>query len=290
MLPLVSVVIPTFNRRKFIADAVASALNQTYQNLEVVVVDDGSTDDTGKLLRTRFSTDARFRYLYQHNQERSRARNHGIRVARGKFIAFLDSDDLWAPTKIASQLEAVGNQPDVGMVVTWWEMFDESGKKTPIHCPSLDEITRADFGLLQAACNRIGSPTPLVGKEVLNRVGFFSEDINQGEDWDLWARVSLKTKVKLVPAVLAFRRIHSSNTERPMTPSEYLQIVHNILLANRDRGRSLRKAVSEYYAKAHARDNTRASFGHRKLIAKEWRVLGHGALKIWTQRLAGVWT
>lgn len=285
MLPLVSVVIPTFNRSRFIAEATASALNQTYHNIEVIVVDDGSTDDTREVLLAKFSADARFRYIYQTNQERASARNLGIRVARGDFIAFLDSDDLWAPTKIASQIEAFIEQPDAAMVVTWWKMFDESGTTTVIQCPALQDVQLPDFDLRQATCNRIGSSTPLIRSEKLREGKGFSHHLIPFEDWSLWARIGLGEKVALVPEVLALRRIHDSNTEQPLSAFDYLEVTHEILSSKQGSRSCLRGEILEHYKKAYASEKTKRLLNCIQLMLKEWVVLGPAALKIWMRRI-----
>src|SRR6516165_447182 len=113
MNDLVSVVIPTYNYRHFVTDAVASALEQTYQPVEVLVVDDGSRDDTRARLTPYLD---RIRYIYQENQGLSAARNTGIRAAKGVWIALLDSDDAWHPRKLETQMEFIRQHPDIGVL------------------------------------------------------------------------------------------------------------------------------------------------------------------------------
>lgn len=123
---LVSVVIPTYNRRYIVGSAIQSALDQSYPSVEVIVVDDGSIDDTESLVR---SFDSRVRYLRQDNAGVSAARNLGLRSARGEFIALLDSDDQWLPWKLAAQVAVLRRAPDAGMVWTDMVAIDESGKQ-----------------------------------------------------------------------------------------------------------------------------------------------------------------
>jgi glycosyltransferase involved in cell wall biosynthesis len=284
--PLVSVVIPTFNRSQFIAEATASALNQTYRNIEVIVVDDGSTDDTREVLHTKFSADTRFRYIYQTNQERARARNLGIRVAKGDYIAFLDSDDLWLPTKITSQVEVLTEQPDASMVVTWWKMFDQSGTNTVIQCPALQDVQLPDFDLRQATCNRIGSSTPLIRSEKLKEGKGFSHHLVPFEDWSLWARIALGAKVALVPEVLALRRIHDSNTEQPLSAFDYLEVTHDILSWKQGSRSRLRGAITAHYKSVYAQGDIKNRLNCITLAKKECIVLGLRALTIWRHRIA----
>lgn len=125
--PLVSVIVPTYNRAYCLARTLDSALAQSHAALEVLVVDDGSTDDTAALVRARYGNDPRVVYLYQDNAGVSAARNHGLRVARGDFVALLDSDDVWRPWKIELQLRCLQRFPELGMVWTDMEAIDPSG-------------------------------------------------------------------------------------------------------------------------------------------------------------------
>ncbi len=128
--PLVSVIIPTFNRAHCIAQTIDSVIAQTYQNLEIVVVDDGSTDNTGDVLRSRYPGEARLVYQYQQNGGVCAARNRGLDVCRGDFVALLDSDDLWIPQKIQMQLACMQRAPEVGMVWTDMEAIRPDGTVT----------------------------------------------------------------------------------------------------------------------------------------------------------------
>src|SRR5687768_1729437 len=125
---LVSVVIPTYNRAYCVRRAIDSALAQTYPHLEVIVVDDGSTDGTAELMRTAYGHDGRVRYHRQANGGVSAARNRGIALARGEYVALLDSDDRWKPWKLQAQVACLEHAPDVGMVWTDMEAVDPDGK------------------------------------------------------------------------------------------------------------------------------------------------------------------
>jgi glycosyltransferase involved in cell wall biosynthesis len=111
--PLVSVIIPTFQSARYIVEAVESVLGQTYAPIEIIVVDDGSTDDTRERLRPYFD---RLRYVYLENSGPSKARNHGVRLARGELIAFLDADDRWLSNKLETQIRCLMNEPTAALV------------------------------------------------------------------------------------------------------------------------------------------------------------------------------
>jgi glycosyltransferase involved in cell wall biosynthesis len=284
---LVSVVIPTFNRQRFVTEAVESVLAQTYKQLEVIVVDDGSTDGTGIALQNRFSGEKRFRYVFQANQERSRARNHGVSLAKGEYTAFLDSDDLWAKEKISAQIHILKSDTEAGMAVTWWEMFDEVGCRTPIHFPSLEDIGNPNFDILLATSNRIGSSTPLVRTSLLKKAGLFDEKINQGEDWDLWARIALRTKVALVPQILAYRRVHSENTECPLIALDYLKVARNILRSSSSRRQDLKPALLSHYANILGKEKGKPFTSLGALLIMELNTFGYSVKTIWRRRLIG---
>ena len=225
---VVSVIIPTFNRRRFISETVDSVLAQTYREIEVVVVDDGSTDGTGELLKSRYSNEPRFRYIWQPNAERAVARNAGIRESRGDYIAFLDSDDRWLPTKLEKQMGLLSSHPEMVMALTWHECIDEHGERLgPKRDPSLEDVMDDGFCWRLVYGNRIGSPTPVISRRVLAESGLFCEDrrLICVEDWEMWTRVSCFGRVGLVPEILAQHRLHPGNTEKPVTPKMYLQVV-----------------------------------------------------------------
>jgi len=122
---LVSVVIPTYNRSQLLRRALEGVLSQSHSNWEAIVIDDGSTDDTGEMVASRFSGESRIRYFRQQNEGVSSARNRGLRLSRGEYIAFLDSDDFWAPWKLELQLSCFKADPEIGMV--WTNMTAVNG-------------------------------------------------------------------------------------------------------------------------------------------------------------------
>src|SRR5262245_58104056 len=124
---LVSIVVPTYNRAHSLQRTIDSALAQTYTALEEIVIDDGSKDATAELIRRSYAHDERVRYFYQDNRGVSAARNRGMSLARGTYIALLDSDDLWKPWKLQVQVACMERAPEVGMVWTDMEAVDPCG-------------------------------------------------------------------------------------------------------------------------------------------------------------------
>src|SRR5262245_26303833 len=125
---LVSVVIPSYNRAYCITKSVDSALGQTHTNVEVLIVDDGSKDNTAEVVEKAYGSEPRVRYLRQENQGVAAARNYGLREARGDFIALLDSDDLWLPWKLEAQLRCLAKLPEAGMVWTDMDAINPEGQ------------------------------------------------------------------------------------------------------------------------------------------------------------------
>jgi glycosyltransferase involved in cell wall biosynthesis len=201
-MPSVSVIIPTYNGGKYILDAVNSVLRQTHAPLEIIVVDDGSRED---ILQVLSPVSRHITYIRQDNAGPAAARNRGIRAAKGEFIAFLDDDDLWHPTKLEAQMRRMHGAPDCGLVYSYPILIDENGSiifnELPRTCPS--GYVYYDF-LRQ---NRINtSSTVLLRASVLDRVGFFDENLYVCEDYDLWLRISRDHKVIFCSEAVIFYR------------------------------------------------------------------------------------
>jgi GT2 family glycosyltransferase len=186
--PVVSVIIPTYNRASLIGRAIQSVIDQTYQDLEIIVVDDGSTDGTGDILR-RY--DERIR-SFRHPQKKGAgsARNTGIRQAKGQYLAFLDSDDEWLEKKLETQIEAFRTaSPMVGVVYTGtWRVKGE--KRWLIPNPAEVPGDGALRGSLLSGTYMVLTPAALVKKECFEALGGFDERLTALEEWDLWIRLS----------------------------------------------------------------------------------------------------
>jgi glycosyltransferase involved in cell wall biosynthesis len=198
--PLVSVIIPVFNGEKYLGEAIESVLVQNDFRLEVIVVDDGSTDDTAKITESFGSS---VRYYYQKNAGAGAARNHGIILARGEFFAFLDADDFWLEKKMLLQWRAFEADSELDMAFCHVENF---------YSPDLTqtEKDRIDIPVAIMPGNHVGAM--LIKKESFLRVGFFKNELRIGEFVDWYARtVELKLKSIMLPDVLLKRRIHRTN-------------------------------------------------------------------------------
>lgn len=225
--PLVSVVLPTYNRARFIGQAITSALNQTYQNIELIVVDDGSTDDTDRVIAT--FDDERLRYIkLPKNVGRSAARNQGLDVVRGEFVAFLDSDDYFLPFKTELQVEFFETNPDVHMVYTASGCVvsdDEPIKyfyRAPVSGHLYNEI--AFFKPLT-----ITLPTVMLRPEVLTKVGGFDEKMERFEDTDFWRRISKYFKIGAIDEVTCHIRSHEGNHISSFEPATFERAIEYYL-------------------------------------------------------------
>ncbi len=197
--PSVSVVIPTYNRETTLKRAVGSVLAQTFPDLELLVIDDGSTDDTASLMRK--IADPRVRYMPQDvNRGVAAARNVGLREVRGDFIAFLDSDDEWMPEKLERQLDLFERLPEkVGLVYAGVEAVTENGNRTRQMPSDRGDVYRK---LLLRNIITGGGSTAVIRRNVVATVGFFDESLPAIEDYEYWLRLSRFFKVDFVPEVL----------------------------------------------------------------------------------------
>lgn len=193
----VSVIIPTYNHARYVALAVESALAQTYRNIEVLVVDDGSTDNTRKLLAPYAG---RIIYLYQENQGLSAARNAGIRASCGEYIALLDADDIWLQEKLELQMKIFADYPDTGLVSCGNVPIDSAGKQlAPGTARGKDRLRFRD--LLWGNCVSGGS-NAVVKRACFDEVGLFDESLRSAEDWDMWLRIALRYPVRYSSQIL----------------------------------------------------------------------------------------
>jgi glycosyltransferase involved in cell wall biosynthesis len=207
--PTLSVVIPAYNVESFIADAVNSALTQTLTDLEVVVVDDGSTDRTAEIVTAM--TDPRIRLVDKPNGGLSSARNAGIRAARGRYIGLLDGDDRWLEAKAARHVEAMERDPTIGVTFSQSAYIDEQGRRTgQLLTTRLAEPTLHDL----IRYNHLGNgSTPVVRKDVFEAVGLFDEQLRASEDYDVWIRVLHRRagRIVLIDEVLTEYRVRESS-------------------------------------------------------------------------------
>ena len=214
MEPLVSIIIPTFNSRQWLGEAVDSALAQSYGNCEVLVVDDGSTDGTGEWLDAEYGE--RIRRLSKPNGGLSSARNVGLEHAGGQYIQFLDSDDFIAPEKVAAHVRYLESNPETDVVYGHCLWFDDGAPHRRFDWPRRDRYGSGDiFGGMLYPDGYLLIHTPLSRRTSLMRVGGFDEDemLMGCADWDYWLRVAWSgaTFSYLPGPAMAFYRIRADH-------------------------------------------------------------------------------
>ena len=205
--PTVSVIIPTYNRAYLIDRAIQSVLNQSYQDFEMIIVDDGSTDDTKEVVTEFQEQDKRIRYIrHEKNKGGSAARNTGIKSAEGDYVAFLDDDDEWLPAKIEKQVVKFQDSLDeVGVIYSgFFYVSDKTGKVISESVPTLRGNVYAN---LLSGCI-LGSPTPLIRKTCFQKAGLYDDRLPSCQDWDMWIRLSKHYTFDFIPDILAKHHVH----------------------------------------------------------------------------------
>ena len=240
---LVTVIIPVYNGSKYIQIAIDSILSQTYNNYEIIVIDDGSTDDTREKLKPY---KGKIRYIYQENQGSAAARNVGINLAKGDLIAFLDADDYWSmPEKLAKQINYFNENPSLGCINTGWKIVDSAGKHIksvqPWHkAPQLDLET-----WLKKKCVRTSAM--VFRQEWLEKVGGFDEELRQSHDVDLILRLSLAgcETVWLKEETVCYRQHGENTTKNSLKQAKYIQAVLDKFFSRDDLPESISQQESK---------------------------------------------
>jgi glycosyltransferase involved in cell wall biosynthesis len=245
----ISIVIPAYNQAHYLSEAITSALGQSYRDVEVIVVDDGSTDDTRAVVEA--IDDPRLCYVYQENRGLSAARNMGIRHARGAYLSYLDSDDRFLPEKVALLLAVLQEQPEVGLVAGQAIPVDETGKQNG----RLFDRPLPDDGRELLLGNPLHVGSVLVRRSWQERAGWFDEELRSYEDWDMWLRLArLGCAMAWVAAPVSLYRFHADQMTRDgsqMTTATFA--VLDKLFADREVPPSWQEWRHLAYSRAHLR-------------------------------------
>jgi glycosyltransferase involved in cell wall biosynthesis len=223
--PTVSVVIPTYNRAAFLGPAVASIREQTLPCNEIVIVDDGSTDDTEAVVAT---LGPGIRYVRQSNAGPAVARNRGIRETQTDLVGFLDTDDRWLPEKLALQVEVMKRHPSVALVCADMAIEDDSGKQLVDSnfekrgmkrlFEDLDGKPIPDAPRRLLEINFVNTSTTLIRRDVLVALNSFDDRLRYGEDLELWLRIAAKHDLACLPSVQEIRVEHATNVTKSIEP------------------------------------------------------------------------
>lgn len=271
---MISVVIPLYNKEKQIAHTLQSVFNQTFQNFEVVIVDDGSTD--GSVAEVEKLSDSRIRLIHQKNAGVSAARNRGIEEAKSDLIAFLDADDEWKPEYLATQYQLSQKYPDCNVFACNYEFRNTEGKVTPTIIRKLpfsgeDGILSNYFEVASCSHPPICSISIMVRKPAIQAIGGFPVGIRSGEDLLTWARLAVNDKIaysKISLAVFIRDEILFNKDQKQRIP-EVEDIVGKELLNIYAENRTMR-GLNSYLALWHKmRTRIFIEKGHRRLALKE---------------------
>lgn len=212
---LVSVVIPTYNRANLLPNAINSVINQTFKNWELIIVDDGSIDNTKDVISEFIKKDSRVKYFYQKNSGQPSAMNLGIKNSKGNYIAFLDDDDEWLPEKLEKQINKIKSDKLIGLVFTDAIILDGKtnvNKRSDIIKPSSGFVYKE---LLKT--NFITATSVIIAKEIFEKIGLFDESfiikITQIQDYDMWLRIAKYYKIEYI--------------SEPLVKYNYIQKINN---------------------------------------------------------------
>jgi glycosyltransferase involved in cell wall biosynthesis len=213
MTPRISVIVPAYNAAVYLPHAIDSVLAQTYLSWEIVIVDDGSTDNTRAVVESyRPKLQDRLRYIRQPNRGVSAARNTGIRAARGEFIALLDADDVWLPRRLERGVKAMDADPDAGLVHARVARIDTRGSVTGQLKVEPKYLSGRIARHIYTRHAHLICTTVMFRKSCLETTGWFDEAMQVTEDRDLWFRIALRYKVAYIDEVSAYYRLSPSST------------------------------------------------------------------------------
>lgn len=213
--PRVSVIMPVFNCGRYIREAMSSVTAQTYKDFELIVVDDGSRDDTKNIVNAFIAENGQYRikYIYQENKGTAGARNAGIANSGGEFLAFLDCDDVWLPHKLEVQAPVLESDAGAGLVFGGTAFFGETqAHPPPSETQDLSKLDHSAASLF--AGSYISTLTVMVRKACLEKSGSFDESLAIVEDYDLWLRIAKYYRIVYVDSLVAKYRVHPGNISR----------------------------------------------------------------------------
>jgi len=261
--PLVSIILPVYNGAKYLREAIESALAQTYHSIELIAVDDGSTDTSAEILT---SYQGKIRYFRQENRGAAAARNRGIREARGQYLAFLDADDIWSSQKLRRQVAYLRKHPAVKLVCNRWKEWNEDEP-----CPSLDEgggeaerpyLPHSGWIYNELLLDCIVHTTTVVmDSSMVAQIGLFDETLLRGQDYDYWLRASRVTTIDTLDATLSVYRLHAaSSIQRPMEQNFPSLVLEHAL---------------QRWGRTGPDGRTTPLFRMRRRMAREWYTFGN---------------
>ena len=247
-MPKISIIIPCYNQAKYLQYTLESVQNQTFNNWECIVVDDGSKDNSAQIIQNYIKKNNRFNYIFQENRGLSAARNMGILASKGSFIAFLDSDDLWDPKMLEKTIEYLDNNSEISIVSGAWDHIDEKGQTiTSKLGPSVSDNYFQDLLLW----NLFPIHATLSRKEIFEKCGCFDTNLTACEDWDFWIRAaSAGYKFGYIHDLIAHYRRHMNCMSLDIERMEknYFHVINKFYSKNRDQEISKLKPFSSIFS------------------------------------------
>lgn len=243
--PLVSIIIPCYNTERFVAETINSCIKSTYSNLEILVIDDGSTDNSAKIIQDIAEENAVVQYIFQKNKGLSGARNTGIDSANGDFLMFLDADDLIYPDKVEIQLTFLQKNPKYDLVACGFARTDERGNLL-YNSPAKEK--QIDLSELVTS-SQFPVHTALIRRDAVKNTGYFDTSLRAAEDWDYWCRMLIKEHqmYRLARPMCTYRLLDNAMTANAPRQTEMLFRVTEKTFTNTDLPKDL--AVLENIAK-----------------------------------------
>lgn len=241
---MVSVIIPSYNRGYCISRSVSSVLNQSYSDIELIIVDDGSVDDTEDVIREL--QDERIRYIrLPENKGVSNARNIGMSMARGEYIAFQDSDDYWLPNKLEKQLACM-EQEDTGFCYTYIKhILPEGGFQLVPNENETMDVKKGNIYIRLLWENMVGAPTLVMKRECYEKVGNFDTDMPALEDWDYVLRLAQNYRASFVPEAL----FEATYSEKSITRNILHRLMANCMVLGKYKKDMMKHQIFDYHVK-----------------------------------------
>lgn len=231
--PKISIVVPSYNRAEFIPATIDSILQQSFQDFELIFIDDGSTDNTTQIMKKYTDSDYRVKYFKQVNSERAVARSYGISLATGDFVCLVDSDDLWYPNKLETQLKVMEADPEIVLSYAAVNRIDFDGNRVAAAPRQHQgESGYVFFDLLKR--NFIPSVTPMIKADVAKRIGKQVTELIPYEDWDFWLRISREGKFFHIVEPLGDYRIHPGQSVQNVKADHIEKVTMAVLDRNTD--------------------------------------------------------
>ncbi len=268
--PLVSVIIPNYNYVSYVSEAIDSVLAQDYPNLEIIVVDDGSSDNSRSVIES-YGGDVKG--VFQQNQGVAATRNNGVAACNGEFVAFLDADDAWMPTKLSRQIEKFADA-HVGLVHVGVAEIDGSGAVVGENIAGREGKVAHDLLLLRPVILGGGSGV-MIRRRIFDEIGGFDTRLSTSADWELYYRIASRCEVAFVPEALVRYRFHGSNMHNNIEAMEH-DVRIGFAKAFEDDSADVRAIKSEAVGSFHTM--LAGSYFHQ---AKYIKFVNHAIASIW---------